>query len=236
MAGKPAAIVGSNHTCPMCTGTTPHVGGPITQGEPNVLFNGKPVATMGSICTCVGPPDTIVQGNPSVLINGKPIACVGDMTAHGGVIASGSPNIIIGSGGTAPTTIMPIKEIPFPKISFTNKILGNAKKAIKNQEKIREQSKNTEGEPLIYNLQWVKEEKVIKTSKILKEITLQASVNNIADGESITFKVKKPSENTEKSTEEYEEFVELTGIVQDKMVKVVWEIDITNQSEAEIQS
>jgi uncharacterized Zn-binding protein involved in type VI secretion len=236
MAGKPAATVGSNHTCPMCSGTTPHVGGPITQGEPNVLFNGKPVATMGSMCTCVGPPDMVVQGNPTVLINGKAVACVGDMTAHGGVIASGEANIIIGSKTPEPpTAIMPIKKIPFPKITLTNRVLGNAKKAIANQEKIKELAENNEGKPQIYNLKWVKEEKVVKASKTLKEVTLQASVNNIADGESITFKVKKPSENTEKSTEKYEEFVELTGTVQDKMVEVVWEVDITDESKEETQ-
>lgn len=69
MAGKPVATVGSNHTCPMCSGTTPHVGGPITQGITGVTINGKPVATIGSICTCAGSPDTIVTGNPFVLIN-----------------------------------------------------------------------------------------------------------------------------------------------------------------------
>ena len=231
MSGKPAATVGSNHTCPMCSGTIPHIGGPITQGEPNILFNSKPAATMGSICTCVGPPDMVVQGNPTVLLNGKPIACVGDMTAHGGVIVSGEANIMISSKTPEPpTAIMPIKKIPFPKITLTNRVLGNAKEAITNQDKIKALAESNEGKPQIYNLQWVKEEKVVKASKTLKEVTLRASVNNIADGESITFKVKKPVENTEKSKEEYEEFVELTGTVQDKMVEVVWEVDITNES------
>lgn len=225
MAGKPAATVGSNHTCPMCSGTTPHVGGPVTQGESNVLFNGKPVATMGSMCTCVGPPDTIVQGNPTVLVNGKPIACVGDMTAHGGVIVSGSPNIIIGSKTSKPpTVIQPIKKIPFPKITFTNRVLGNAKKAIANQEALRKESENTEGEPKVYNHQWRKEETVIRDRKVLKIVTLTADVMNIPDGQTATIKVLKPSNENEE-----EQVVELTGTVQDKKVTVEWELEESQQ-------
>lgn len=227
MAGKPAATVGSNHTCPMCTGTTPHVGGPITQGEANVLFNGKPVATMGSMCTCVGPPDMIVQGNPTVLINGKAIACVGDMTAHGGVIVSGSSNIIIGSGGSSPTTIIPIKKIPFPKISFTNKVLGNAKKAIANQEALRNESENIESEPKVYNHQWRKEETVIRDRKVLKIVTLTADVMNIPDGQTATIKVIKPSSNEN----EEEQVVELTGTVKDKRITVEWELEDASLNE-----
>ncbi|MBL3658285.1 PAAR domain-containing protein [Fulvivirga sp. 2943] len=231
MAGKLAATVGSNHTCAMCTGTTPHVGGPITQGEPNVLFNGKPVATIGSMCTCVGPPDMVVQGNPTVLVNGKPIACVGDMTAHGGVIVSGEANIIVGSSTPAsPTAVMPIKKIPFPEITITNRLTGNSDEAIANQEKIKELAENNEGPPQIYNLQWIKEEKVVASSKVSKEVTLRASVNNIADGERVAFKVKKMAEDINSSSGEYEELVEVAGTVKDKMVEVVWEVDITNKA------
>ena len=42
MAGKAIATVGSMHVCPMCSGTVPHVGGPIIGPEaPNVLVNNK---------------------------------------------------------------------------------------------------------------------------------------------------------------------------------------------------
>ncbi len=227
MAGKPAATVGSNHICPMCSGTVPHVGGPITQGEPTVLFNGKPVATIGSMCTCVGPPDTIVQGNPTVLINGKAITCVGDMSAHGGAIVSGEANIIIGSGGSSPTRIMPIKKIPFPKITFTNRVLGNAKEAIANQEALRNESENTEGEPKVYNHQWRKEETVIRDRKVLKIVTLTADVMNIPDGQTATIKVIKPSSNEN----EEEQVVELTGTVKDKRITVEWELEDANLNE-----
>lgn len=236
MAGKPAATVGSNHTCPMCSGTTPHVGGPITQGEPTVLFNGKPAATMGSMCTCIGPPDTVVQGNPTVLVNGKPIVCVGDMTAHGGVIVSGSSNIIIGSGGSSPTTIMPIKKIPFPKISFTNKVLGNAKKAIENQEKIRQISESTEGDKRVYGLKWIKEEKIIEKSKVLRQVTLRASTVNFSEGESVTLTLSRhKKEINEEGIEEILDTIveEVTGTVQDKMVEVVWEIEEDNNEQSQ---
>ena len=76
MAG-PAATVSSNHICPMCSGLVPHVGGPITQGEPTVLIEGKPADTIGSICTCVGPPDIIVTGVSNVFFGGKPAATMG---------------------------------------------------------------------------------------------------------------------------------------------------------------
>ena len=138
----PIATQGSMHVCPMCTGTTPHVGGPIMGPcTPNILVNGKPAAIMGDMCTCVGPPDVIAQGAPNVFFNGVPVACQGDLTAHGGVITVGEPNIIIGSATPTPSNTMPLNNIPFPKITFTNKVLGNAKEAITNQEKLKEESK-----------------------------------------------------------------------------------------------
>ena len=84
------------HTCPMFDGPKPHVGGPILPpGAPTVLIGGLPAARMGDMCTCVGPPDTIVAGSPTVLIGGKPAARMGDMTAHGGVIVAGYPLVMI---------------------------------------------------------------------------------------------------------------------------------------------
>ena len=96
----PAARVGDMHTCPMATPGTPpvpHVGGPITgPGVPTVLIGGMPAAVMGDMCTCVGPPDTIIKGSATVLIGGKPAARMGDNTAHGGVITVGYPTVLIG--------------------------------------------------------------------------------------------------------------------------------------------
>ncbi len=92
----PAARIGDMHTCPMSDGPKPHVGGPVTQGEMTVLIDGQPAATVGSLCTCVGPPDTIVKGSMTVFIGNKPAARIGDQTAHGGVVTLGSPCVIIG--------------------------------------------------------------------------------------------------------------------------------------------
>ena len=85
------------HTCPMVTGTVPHVGGPVLPpGAPTVLIGGMPAATVGDMCTCTGPPDTIVKGSGTVMIGGKPAARMGDSTAHGGSIVAGDATVIIG--------------------------------------------------------------------------------------------------------------------------------------------
>jgi uncharacterized Zn-binding protein involved in type VI secretion len=88
------------HVCPMVTPGTPpipHVGGPIVgPGCPTVLICNMPAATMGDMCTCVGPPDTIVLGSTGVFIGGKMAARMGDMCAHGGMITMGAPTVLIG--------------------------------------------------------------------------------------------------------------------------------------------
>lgn len=92
-----AARVGDMHTCPMVTGTVPHVGGPVLPaGCPTVLIAGMPAARVGDMVTCSGPPDTIVMGSSSVMIGGMPAARMGDSTAHGGTIVAGCPTVIIG--------------------------------------------------------------------------------------------------------------------------------------------
>ena len=84
------------HTCPMFDGPKPHVGGPILpHGAPTVLIGGMPAAVVGSMCTCVGPPDTIAMGSAKVMIGGRPAARMGDTTAHGGVIVAGNPMVMI---------------------------------------------------------------------------------------------------------------------------------------------
>lgn len=98
--GQPAARLTDMHVCPMQTPAVPpipHVGGPITgPGAPTVLIANMPAANMGSMCVCVGPPDSIVAGSPTVLIGNKPAARMGDSTAHGGSIVAGCPTVLIG--------------------------------------------------------------------------------------------------------------------------------------------
>jgi len=87
------------HTCPMMipgTPPIPHVGGPISAGVPTVMIGGMPAATVGKMCVCAGPPDTIAKGSATVMIGGMPAARLGDSTAHGGVIGAGCPTVIIG--------------------------------------------------------------------------------------------------------------------------------------------
>ncbi len=92
-----AARVGDMHTCPMVTGTVPHVGGPVLPaGCPTVLIAGMPAARVGDMVTCSGPPDTIVKGSATVMIGGMPAARMGDSTAHGGTVVAGCPTVLIG--------------------------------------------------------------------------------------------------------------------------------------------
>lgn len=94
---QPAARLTDLHTCPMVTGVVPHVGGPITApGAPTVLIGGLPAARVSDLCTCVGPPDSIVKGSAKVFIKGLPAARLGDTTAHGGAIVLGCFTVLIG--------------------------------------------------------------------------------------------------------------------------------------------
>ena len=96
----PAARMGDMHTCPMQdptpAGPKPHVGGPITKGEPTVLIGGLPAARVGDMAICVGPPDAIAKGSATVMIGNMPAARMGDQTVHGGAIVAGCPTVMIG--------------------------------------------------------------------------------------------------------------------------------------------
>lgn len=96
----PAARLTDMHACPMVTPGVPpipHVGGPVTgPGVPTVLVGALPAAVVGDMCTCVGPPDSIVKGSATVFIGNKPAARMGDQCAHGGSIVLGLPTVIIG--------------------------------------------------------------------------------------------------------------------------------------------
>lgn len=86
------------HICPLVNpGGAPHVGGPVMPpGVSTVLIGGIPAAVVGDLCTCSGPPDSIVLGSQTVFIGGKPAARMGDTTAHGGQIVGGCPTVLIG--------------------------------------------------------------------------------------------------------------------------------------------
>ncbi|MBE9570407.1 MAG: PAAR domain-containing protein [Proteobacteria bacterium] len=56
------------HTCPLVTGTVPHVGGVVAVGSATVLINNLPAARQGDVIVESGPPNTIAMGCPTVLI------------------------------------------------------------------------------------------------------------------------------------------------------------------------
>lgn len=92
-----AARINDMHTCPLITGTVPHLGGPIMPpGATSVHIGGLPAAKVGDLVACSGPPDTITQGSATVMIEGMPAARMGDITAHGGSIVAGEPTVMIG--------------------------------------------------------------------------------------------------------------------------------------------
>ena len=102
MSGQPAARVGDLHTCPMFDGPKPHAGGNISPpGAPAVLIGGSPAARVGDLAVCMSPaPNPIAKGAFPVPIANMPAARMTDMTAHGGVITLGCPNVLIGLAGT----------------------------------------------------------------------------------------------------------------------------------------
>jgi uncharacterized Zn-binding protein involved in type VI secretion len=74
----------------------PHVGGPVIMGCPTVMIGFMPAARVGDPLMCVGPPDAVAMGSMTVFIGGMPAARMGDMTVHGGVIAAGFPQVMVG--------------------------------------------------------------------------------------------------------------------------------------------
>jgi len=81
-----------------------HTPANIMNGSPNVLINGIPAATVGSMvsvhCALYHPfpchPGSIAGGSSKILVNGKPIARMGDRSGCGGIIIKGSMNVIAG--------------------------------------------------------------------------------------------------------------------------------------------
>lgn len=93
---QPAARLTDPHICPLFNGPQPHVGGIVVSGCPTVFIGGFPAARAFDPCVCAGPPNAIVQGSATVSIGGLPAARMGDTTAHGGVVVSGCPTVLIG--------------------------------------------------------------------------------------------------------------------------------------------
>ncbi|AHE69212.1 hypothetical protein M942_04145 [Enterobacter ludwigii] len=79
---------------------------PVTEGSLDISINGLPAARQGDAvalhgCPCPNTPHgmhsrSISAGSSTVSFNGKPAARIGDAIGCGGMIASGSGNVIIG--------------------------------------------------------------------------------------------------------------------------------------------
>jgi uncharacterized Zn-binding protein involved in type VI secretion len=75
----------------------PHGGGPILPPCcPTVLIGHMTAARVTDLALCVGQVDTVAKGSPTVLIGHKMAARQGDCTAHGGLITTGEPTVLIG--------------------------------------------------------------------------------------------------------------------------------------------
>jgi uncharacterized Zn-binding protein involved in type VI secretion len=69
IGNKPAWRVGQDmHTCPLFSGTVPHVGGIVAVGSSSVLINNLPAARQGDTIIESGPPNTITMGCITVLV------------------------------------------------------------------------------------------------------------------------------------------------------------------------
>ncbi len=114
MSDHPAARKTDPHTCPAVDvevierscwwngeKKTPHVGGPIMEGSPDVNINGLPAArcTDTAACEKVGAAPMIVTGPPTININGRRAAMVTSRVVHQGAVTGGSPDVFY--GGTA---------------------------------------------------------------------------------------------------------------------------------------
>jgi hypothetical protein len=80
------------------------------------------------MCTCVGPPDTIILGSMGVLIGGKPAARMGDQCAHGGTVVAGCPTVLIGEaggGGGGAASVTPVSVVLQMMQSMAPEVMQN---------------------------------------------------------------------------------------------------------------
>jgi uncharacterized Zn-binding protein involved in type VI secretion len=77
---------------------TPHIGGPILGGSPDVITGGQSQSRVGDAAQCNGPLDAIKKGSDTVFVNGKQAARDGDPTDEGH-ITSGLSSVLIGDSG-----------------------------------------------------------------------------------------------------------------------------------------
>jgi uncharacterized Zn-binding protein involved in type VI secretion len=99
----------------------PHWGGPLSNAMPVCLrVDGRPVIRLADYGHClVGPLDVVFEGAATVVLCGLPVARKKDHMVHGGEIAEGSPNCIIGGPSFA---LSPNVSVVGPA-DFQNKVI-----------------------------------------------------------------------------------------------------------------
>jgi uncharacterized Zn-binding protein involved in type VI secretion len=104
MSGKPAARVTDPTACPL----PGHGTNPITSGSPDVFFDGLAAARQTDTTACGSALSSNVV--PNVLVNGLPAVTIGSVGNHGNVVVGGSGTIIIGmsGGGAAVSAVAPL--------------------------------------------------------------------------------------------------------------------------------
>lgn len=106
MSGKPAARVGDPAACPI----PGHGVTPIVSGSPDVLFDGMSAARQTDSTACGGA--LVGNVIPNVLINGLPATTVGTVGSHGNVVIGGSGTVIIGMTGGGAAFTPPVITTP----------------------------------------------------------------------------------------------------------------------------
>lgn len=86
----PASRLTDAHACPV------HGGGPVITASFDTIIAFLPAARVSDLMICPPGVDVIKQGSSNVHINNLEAARIGDPTAHGGVMATGAPTVIIG--------------------------------------------------------------------------------------------------------------------------------------------
>jgi hypothetical protein len=158
------------------------------------------------------------------------------MTAHGGQITVGVPGVTVGPNTPTPDAVMPLKQIPFPNITLLDRVGAaikgkskDLKQAKKNQEQIKEEatSNETNQEPAIVNLEWGHEQRIVRQSKVIKQVNLIATVSGINDGEMADFYLKRDVLTGNEG--ESEEVTKLSGTVKEGKVEITWEVEDNDQ-------
>lgn len=214
IGGMPAAVMGD-----MCVCTGPP--DTIALGSTGVMIGGKPAARMGDMCAHGG---SIVVGCPTVLI-GEVAPGGGAGVAAGEFTVEAAINAIVlelkSSEGGAEGVLalrqnLTLQQAAMEGIPFCEVCEPPSNQDEQNQsKKVKEEKKN----PKITNLVWMKGDQIIDSSKVGRGVKVRAQVQDIDDGEELTFLISDPS-----IIGDGVEPIELKGKVKGGYAEVDWEV------------